>query len=90
MAKFIVDEEVAMATIEKWGSGELTKALMRDIFSKSEKMIYCKECDMAGPCLTPMLQKSFVNCEFYRTYMGRDHFCSHGEERKNYATKSCI
>lgn len=88
MAKYIVDEEVAVKTISEWGSGELTQAIMRDIFSKSKKLITCEKCDFSSSCLTPELQKSFINCNYYRTYMTRSHFCGHGEE-KDYAPESC-
>ena len=53
MAKFIVDEEVAMAVIEKWQSGELTKALFRDVFSTSQELKCCDTCrDGCGPFTT--------------------------------------
>ena len=89
MAKFIVDEEIAMATIAKWGSGELTRAIMRDIFSQSNELIYCENCDMSKRTIAPFLQKQFVYCDYYHTDMCRKHFCSHGERRKDYAPESC-
>ena len=87
MAKYIVDEEVAMETIAKWGSGELTQAIMRNIFSKSKRLITCEECDSSVHLRDSCLQKSYVMCDYYRTYMAKEHFCGHGGE-KDYATKS--
>ena len=61
MAKFVVDEEVAMATIEKWQSGELTKALFRDVFSKSQEVKCCDTCgDGRGPFAET--QKTCATC----------------------------
>lgn len=76
MAKFIVDEEVAMATIEKWGSGELTKALFRDVFSKSEEVECCDTCgDGCGPLTTRGIEGKCW-CRRSRKYEQPTHYCA--------------
>lgn len=76
MAKFIVDEEVAMATIEKWGSGELTKALFRDVFSKSKEVECCDTCgDGCGPFTTRGIEGKCW-CKRSRKYEQPTHYCA--------------
>lgn len=76
MAKFVVDENLAMETIEKWGSGDLTKALFRDVFSKSQEVKCCDTCGQGrGPFSTPGIRGKCY-CKRTRNYEKPTHFCA--------------
>lgn len=89
LAKFIVDEEIAMKIIEAWGSGGLTKAIFKDICSKGQEIVYCEDCDSAYPCFSPFDRENYVRCTYLATGDGkmvpRQSFCATGERRKDNA-----
>ena len=87
MAKFIVDEEVAMTVIEKWQSGELTKALFRDVFSKSQELKCCDTCiDGCGPFTTKGIEGKCY-CKRSRKYEKPTHYCAEWKEKRKNASE---
>lgn len=86
MAKIIIDTEVAEYLIQKYQSGDLTRALLKDLFTSGRELIYCEDCDMAYPCFSPFDRKNYVRCTYSCSGDGkvvcRNHFCSAGERRK--------
>lgn len=83
MAKFIVDEEVAMVTIEKWQSGELTKALFRDVFSKSQELKCCDTCGLGKGPLSALGVQGKCYCTRSRLYEKPTHYCAEWKEKHN-------
>ena len=87
MAKFVVDEEVAMTTIEKWQSGELTKALFRDVFSKSQELKCCDTCGNGNGPLSTRGIKGKCYCRRSRKYEKPTHYCAAWKEKRKNASE---
>jgi hypothetical protein len=82
LAKFIVNEEVAMTVIEKWQSGELTKALFRDVFSKSQELKCCDTCGFGKGPLSALGVQGKCYCTRSRLYEKSTHYCAEWKEKK--------
>lgn len=81
MAKYIIDEEKAMETIRNW-RGDVSQALLWEIIEQGERLITCEECGNSCELRDSYLQKSYVSCDYYRTYMPKNHYCGHSCEKE--------
>lgn len=91
MPKFIIDTKDVDEVIKLYGCGDLTRHGFDEVIKRGKELVFCEDCDMAYPCISPFDRKDYVRCTYSCSGDGkdvrRDHYCSVGERRIDNACK---
>lgn len=89
MSKIIIDTKDVDEVIQLYGCGDLTRHVFDEVIKRGKELVYCEDCDMSYPCISPFDRKDYVRCTYGHCGDGkverRHHYCSAGERRKDNA-----